>query len=65
VTDNPSSWGNYVTADTGCSPIEMGPTRCCGWTTVRRWFLKRCNGSNTGNNVKMTRPIEDLVFYEK
>jgi len=20
---------------------------------------------NTGNNVKMTRPIEDLVFYEK
>jgi putative transposase len=19
--------------------------RCCGWTTVRSWFLKRCNGS--------------------
>ena len=24
-----------------------GPPRCCGWTTVRSWFLKRCNGSAT------------------
>jgi hypothetical protein len=22
-----------------------GPPRCCGWTTRRSWFLKRCNGS--------------------
>ncbi len=28
-----------------CSPPPAARRRCCGWTTVRSWFLKRCNGS--------------------
>ena len=27
------------------SPPLAARPRCCGWTTGRSWFLKRCNGS--------------------
>ena len=29
------------------SPWPAGRRRCCGWTTARNWFPKRCNGSAT------------------
>ncbi len=27
------------------SPPPVDRRGCCGWTTARKWFLKRCNGS--------------------
>ena len=33
-----------------CSSRPAGRRRCCGWTTARSWFLKRCNGSATGRS---------------
>ena len=37
-----------------CSPRPAGHRRCCGWTTVRSWFLKRCNGSARTRSVCST-----------
>ena len=36
---------------TPCSPRQAGRRQCCGWTKVRSWFLKRCNGSAMGRSA--------------
>jgi hypothetical protein len=39
-----------------CSPSRAEPPTVCVWTTVRSWFLKRCNGSVATKSVCPTFP---------
>lgn len=34
-----------------CSPRPVAHQGCCGWTTARSWFLKRCNSSATARSA--------------
>ena len=34
-----------------CSPRPAARRRCCGWTTARSWFPKRCNSSATARSA--------------